>query len=208
MQVKAVIFDMDGVLVDAREWHFRALNKGLSNFGVEINQEEHLTTFNGLPTKVKLKKLEESGRLPSVAFRFVEAVKQEWTLREAANLCFPRLEHLILVGALKSKGYKIGVATNSIRKTSSTMLAYSGLLDLLDCVVTNEDVSKAKPSPDIYELACARLDVLPEECLVVEDHDYGIEAARSAGCHTVRVTGPEEVTSKLVLERIEAINER
>ena len=198
---------MDGVLIDAREWHFRALNKGLSFFGEEITTREHLTTFNGLPTKVKLRLLAESGRLPAVAFRFVEAVKQEWTLREAANLCFPRLEHLILVGALKSRGYKVGVATNSIKKTTTTMLNYARLLDLMDCVVTNEDVSKAKPHPEIYQLACARLDVEPRDCLVVEDHDYGIEAASSAGCHTLRVVGPEEVSSKLVFERIESINE-
>jgi len=199
---KAVIFDMDGVLIDARDWHYRALNRGLQIFGAEITYEEHLKRFNGLPTRVKLSMLVEEGRIPELAKDYIEAVKQTWTLREAANSCFPKIEHLILFGILKSAGLKLGVATNSIRETSNAMLGYAGLLSQLDVLVTNEDVLKPKPSPDIYSLTARRLGVEPSECLVIEDHEYGITAAESAGCQTIKVFGPDEVDADLVLNRL------
>jgi beta-phosphoglucomutase-like phosphatase (HAD superfamily) len=199
---KAVIFDMDGVLIDARDWHYRALNRGLQIFGAEISYEEHLKRFNGLPTRVKLSMLVEEGRIPELAKDYIEAVKQTWTLREAANSCFPKIEHLILFGILKSAGLKLGVATNSIRETSNAMLGYAGLLSQLDVLVTNEDVLKPKPSPDIYSLTARRLGVEPSECLVIEDHEYGIAAAESAGCQTIKVFGPDEVDADLVLNRL------
>jgi beta-phosphoglucomutase-like phosphatase (HAD superfamily) len=199
---KAVIFDMDGVLIDARDWHYRALNRGLQIFGAEITYEDHLNRFNGLPTRVKLSMLVEEGQIPELAKDYIEAVKQTWTIREAANSCFPKIEHLILFGILKSAGLKLGVATNSIRETSTAMLGYAGLLSQLDVLVTNEDVLKPKPSPDIYSLAAKRLGVEPSECLVIEDHEYGIAAAESAGCQTIKVFGPDEVDADLVLNRL------
>lgn len=195
---KAVVFDMDGVLIDARDWHFRALNDALTIFGAEISREDHLDRFNGLPTKVKLRMLTEDGRLPSHLHHLVEEVKQERTLREAARLCFPRVEHLLMMSWLRRKGCRLGVATNSIRQTSSTMLEFAGLLHQLDVLVTNEDVASAKPAPDIYLMAAERLGLDPGDVLVVEDHPYGVASAESAGCRVVKVEGVEDVNTALV----------
>ena len=63
-KIKAVLFDMDGVLIDAKDWHYEALNKALKLFGIEINRYDHLTTFDGLPTKVKLDLLSKRFYLP------------------------------------------------------------------------------------------------------------------------------------------------
>jgi beta-phosphoglucomutase-like phosphatase (HAD superfamily) len=196
--VEAVVFDMDGVLIDARDWHYRALNDALGIFDVEISFEDHLDRFNGLPTAVKLRTLSEEGRLPWHLHEIVSEVKQERTLREAATLCFPRVDHLLLMTWLKERKLKIGVATNSIRHTSQTMLGFSGLLDSLDVLVTNEDVSSPKPAPDIYVKAAALLGVHPRSILVIEDHDYGVAAARSAGCQVIRVDGVEDVSVHLL----------
>lgn len=197
---KAVVFDMDGVLIDARDWHFRALNDALAIFGVEISYEEHLERFNGLPTKVKLRHLSADGRLPTHLHAVVEAVKQERTLREAARMCFPRVEHLLLMAWLRGKSVGIGVATNSVRQTTETMMEFSGLMPFLDVLVTNEDVTEAKPAPDIYLRAAQLLSVDPRDVLVVEDHPVGIAAAQAAGCVVVPVNGVDDVNTSLIAE--------
>ena len=197
-QIEAVVFDMDGVLIDARDWHYRALNDALAIFDAEVSYEDHLTRFNGLPTRVKLQTLTDEGRLPAHVHGIVNAVKQERTLREAASLCFPRIEHLLLVAWLKERGLKVGVATNSIRHTSVTMLGFAGLLDSLDVLVTNEDVEHAKPAPDIYLKAASALGVEPDRVVVVEDHEVGVKSARDAGCHVIQVAGVEDVTVSLL----------
>lgn len=195
---KAVIFDMDGVLIDAKDWHYEALNEALSIFGETISREEHLERFDGLPTRVKLEMLDRENRVPKGLLSTVSAIKQERTLRAAAKLCFPNLEHLILIAELKRLGLRVGVATNSIRSSATAMLGFAGLLDSLDVLVTNEDVSSPKPSPDIYELACRNLGLQPWEVLVFEDNHYGITAARSAGCHVVEVTSPDRLNLPFV----------
>jgi beta-phosphoglucomutase len=191
--VDAVIFDMDGVLIDARDWHYRALNDALSLFGASIPYDEHVARFDGLPSRDKLNILSLEGRLPPHLHQLVNDVKQERTLREAAALCFPVVEHLLLISWLKSKGLKVGVATNSIRATSTAMLQFARILDQLDCLVTNEDVTLAKPHPDIYLKACETLGVSPTRSLVIEDNPVGVESALAAGCSVIKVEGPEEV---------------
>jgi HAD superfamily hydrolase (TIGR01509 family) len=196
--VESVIFDMDGTLIDAREWHFRSLNEALQIFGEEIRIEEHLSSFDGLPTKVKLATLTERGRIPKNIHGIVSAIKQDRTLREIAKNCFPKVEHLLLMSWLRAREIPIAVATNSIRATAETMLRSSGLLEFIDCLVTNEDVGRAKPDPEIYLVACDKLGVSPANTLVVEDHPYGVEAAKEAGCDVIQVSGPWDVTTKLI----------
>jgi HAD superfamily hydrolase (TIGR01509 family) len=193
VQVDAVIFDMDGVLIDARDWHYQALNEALSYFGCEIEYQEHLSRFDGLPTARKLAILSETNRLPKHVHGIVESVKQERTLRIAAERCYPQMQHLVAIGWIRNSGIKVGVATNSIRPTSTTMLTYAGIMPLVDCLVTNQDVSNAKPSPEIYLETCRRLGVSPANTLVFEDNENGLEAARLAGCRVVRVLDPQEV---------------
>lgn len=194
---KAIVFDMDGVLIDAREWHYEALNDALRIFDAEIQRQEHLERFNGLPTRVKLQQLSQEGRLPAHLHSMVEDIKQERTLREIARLCFPRIEHLLMMSWLKKRGVQVGVATNSIRETATSMLTFAGLIDSIDVLVTNEDVKRSKPAPDIYVLACARLGVSVNDVLVIEDNDYGVESARAAGCSVIQVEGVEEVSTTL-----------
>ncbi len=119
-------------------------------------------------------------------------------MREAARLCFPRIEHLLLIAWIKERGLKVGVATNSIRHSSITMLGFAGILDSMDAIVTNEDVKEAKPSPEIYLKISKMLGVKPSRILVIEDHEIGVQSATSAGCRVVKVSGVEDVTVALL----------
>lgn len=199
---KTILFDMDGVLIDARDWHFDALNEALRLFGIEISMEDHVSRFNGLSTKKKLNMLTSDGRLPIELHGIIEAVKQDRTLRIAAQKCFPIVSHQILLTRVKSSGIQVGLVTNSIRKSTEFMLEYAGLKKFMDVIVTNEDVSEGKPSPEGYLQAMKLLDSKPSETLVVEDGFYGVQAALSAGADVIEVNDPFEVTLELLLPKL------
>ncbi len=190
---EAIIFDMDGVLIDAREWHYLALNESLAFFGMEIDFSDHEVRFDGLPTRDKLRILSQESGLPNSLHGLVNRVKQERTLRIAGLRCFPKTHHHILLSSLKRNGVKLGLATNSIRETTESMLALAGLINFFDVIVTNEDVVNAKPDPEIYQLAMAKLDCAPERALIVEDSPFGIAAAEASGAKVLKVSGPHEV---------------
>jgi len=194
MSFKAVIFDMDGVLIDARDWHYEALNSALRTFGMEISYTEHLEKYNGLSTRQKLDYLTEAQQLPRELHAVISDTKQNRTLRIAAEKCFPNTQHLILLDRLRNKGVLVGVYTNSIRETAEAMLKYAGLLSKIDVLVTNQDVINPKPDPEGYILVSKKLQIDPQDALVIEDGEYGIESATRAGCRVLRVDNPSDVS--------------
>jgi len=198
---RAVLFDMDGVLIDAREWHYDSLNEALEIFGFSISREDHVERFNGMTTRSKLEVLSKEYGLPDNLHSLISDVIQDRTLRIAAAYCFPDAQHLILISRLREIGISVGVVTNSIRRTSEFMLNYAGILDYLDVLITNEDVSLGKPSPEGYILAMEKLHTLPEHTWVVEDGEYGIQAAELAGANVIRVSSPADVNLQ-ILEKV------
>lgn len=204
--IKAVVFDMDGVLIDAKEWHYDALNRALRLFGTEISRADHLTTFDGLPTKKKLELLSATENLPIELHGFLNKLKQIYTMEIIAVRCKPIFMHEMALSTLKSRGVKLGVASNSVRPTVEAMMQRARLTDYLDLMLSNQDVSRPKPDPEIYTLAMERLGVAPEETLIVEDNDHGIRAARSSGAHVLVVKSVSEVNIANIDNRISSID--
>lgn len=203
-QIKAVVFDMDGVLIDAREWHYEALNRALGLLGYEITRYEHLSTFDGLPTRRKLQMLTVERGLPAELHSFLNSLKQQYTLEYVATRCKPVFQHQYALARLKDAGYRLGVASNSVRRTVDEMMERSDLMQFLDVVVSNEDVARGKPDPEMYVKAMASLGVAPEETLVVEDNENGVKAATAAGAHVLVVDGPDDVALDPILARVAA----
>ena len=191
--IKCVLFDLDGVLVDATEWHYEALNRALALFGFDITRYEHLSGYNGLPTKKKLQMLSVEKGLPVSIHTMLNRLKQVYTRDEILTRCRPVFEKEYMLSRLKREGYKLAVCSNSIRESLELMIRESGLLEYFDFLVSNEDVSKPKPDPEIYVTAMARMGVAPGETIVVEDAPHGIEAARRSGAHVCQVAGFSEV---------------
>jgi beta-phosphoglucomutase-like phosphatase (HAD superfamily) len=197
---------MDGVLVDPKEWHYQALNKALALFGHEISEYDHLTTFDGLPTRQKLEMLTMINGLPRKLHPFINEMKQIYTMDLIYQKCKPSFLHQYALSNLMKLGYPIAVASNSMRNTVEVMMQKSNLEQYMNFMLSNEDVENAKPSPDIYIKAINKLLVLPEEVLIVEDNDNGIKAAIASGAHLMKVEGANEVTLDSILSRIANIN--
>ena len=202
MKIKAVLFDMDGVLIEAKEWHYEALNKALSIFGYEINRYEHLTSYDGLPTSVKLKKLSMEKGLPEELHEFINEMKQQYTIAMIYDCCRPRFNHEYALSRLKAEGYKLAVGSNSIRQTVLLMIEKARLTKYFDVLLSNQDVKQAKPSPEIYLTAMERLNVRPEECVIVEDNENGIKAAIASGGHVLPVKTVDDVTYAAIKAKI------
>lgn len=200
--IKAVVFDMDGVLIDAREWHYEALNRALGLLGYEITRYEHLTTYDGLPTARKLRMLTVERGLPTELHGFINSLKQQYTLELVATRCKPVFHHQYALAQLKSAGYQLGVASNSVRRTVEEMMERSDLMRYLDVVVSNEDVARAKPDPEMYLAAMERLGVGAHETVVVEDNENGVKAATAAGANVMVVAGPDDVTLEAIRAHI------
>lgn len=101
MPIKAILFDLDGVLVDMPDGHYEALNRALALFGAQIGREEHESFFNGLPTVKKLEKLEDMRRLPSGLREFINSIKQKYTKEIIPKYCTPDYSKIIMLKHLK-----------------------------------------------------------------------------------------------------------
>lgn len=202
-KIKAILFDMDGVLIDAKDWHYEALNKALGLFGIEISRYDHLHTFDGLPTKVKLKILSERYYLPEELHPFINRMKQIYTTELIYQKCHPMFQHEYALSKLHNSGYKIAVCSNSIRQTIELMMDRSDLTKYLNVIVSNEDVKKAKPDPEMYLTAMDKLNMKPEECIVVEDNPNGILAGKNSGANVLEVATVYDVNYSNISRKIE-----
>lgn len=204
-KIKAVLFDMDGVLIEAKEWHYEALNKALSLFGFAISLDEHLLYFDGLPTRVKLQMLTQNKGLPLALHDFISQMKQIFTIRIIQEKCVPNFIHEYALSSLKSEGYHLALCSNSIKNTVDLMMELSYLKPYLEFMLSNEDVSQPKPHPEIYLQAIKRLNLSPKECLIVEDNENGVKAARASGAHCLVVKEIEDTNYQNIKNYIQMI---
>ncbi len=188
--IRCVLFDLDGVLLDAREIHYSSLNQALEEFGYKpISREDHEQKYDGLPTSKKL-------QLLGVKDNRVGKRKQELTLEGIKNLPPDHSKH-----ELSQLPLSIGVCTNAVRSTLDTALGWLGLIP--DLALSNEDIKRNKPHPDIYLTAMSNLNAFPLQTLIVEDSQYGIDAARKSGAHLMIVKDPSEVNLESVSNAID-----
>ena len=197
--VKAVLFDLDGVLVDACELHRVALNKALEEEGYTITLEEHHDRYNGLPTKVKLQMLTTEKGLSVGLHSKISQRKQILTSILAERIIKPNKDIYDLLYYLQNKSIKLACCSNSVRGTVDHLLSITQLFDLVEVSVGNDEGVAPKPAPDIFLEGARRLNVSIEECVIVEDSPIGLKAAYTANpLRVIQVSGPEEVNLSLV----------
>ena len=199
INIKSILFDLDGVLVDACEWHYLSFNKALKKkSNIEIGRQEHKKMFNGIPTKKKIEILVKQNRVKEEDCDSIWRLKQKLTEEIIISNCIVDKNKIDLLHRLKEKNILVGCVTNSIKKTAELMLKSSNIFCFMDTIITNQCVSNPKPSPEGYFMAMKTLNVSPDEVIIVEDSPKGIQAAKKTACKKVlQVKNAQEVTTQL-----------
>lgn len=200
--IKLILWDLDGTLISAREIHYRALNLALGK-EYEISLEDHLGRFDGLPTKTKLNILSSERGLPLEDHDSIWSKKQEITLELFSKELSLDNQIIDTFKRLKEDGYKLGVCSNSIRRTIYTALSRIGIIEYIDIIVSADDVKQPKPHPEIYWLGISKMGMLPDETMIVEDNPHGLLSAYRSHVKIVhRVSSPKDVTYDNIISTI------
>ena len=196
-----IIFDLDGVLIDSKEVHFKALNISLSEIDPKfvISEEEHLKIYDGLPTRKKLILLGEQKGLSDEYFEKIWNRKQEATIELLSEV---NKNELLIKNfqKIKDRNIKLACASNSISSTVDVVLKQLGIFKYFDLILSNESVEFPKPHPEMYWKAMLEMKVFPEKTVIVEDSPVGRIAAKNSGANTMFVQNSLELTEEFFID--------
>ena len=194
--IKAVIFDMDGLMFDTEVVYKIAWTQAAAKRGYHLDDEKHsyLRGSNGVMQKGHFIRW-YGGDVP---FDEIKADCRAYMVEYLSTHEIPIKAGLFeLLNALKEKGYKIAVATGTQRHNAIRWWKKAGVFDYIDVGVGGDEVSKGKPDPEIFLLTVERLGLQAEECMVLEDSFNGIRAEKAAGCSPVMIPDMEQPTEEI-----------
>lgn len=203
--IKAIVFDLDGVLVDAKEWHTNALRYALGMFGCHLSNKELLQHKGG--TLDFLQQLFEEGR-PIIVDRAYR-IKKYCMNTIIDDECRPisRIIDAVEFARDHCDG-NIALVTNCSKYTAHKLIDAIGLKDYFLHIITSTDVKQPKPHYEGYTLASLKLDISPRNCLAIEDSDIGILAAVEARYNTLRIGNFSELSKTLLQMKLKALEIR
>jgi beta-phosphoglucomutase family hydrolase len=204
---KGVIFDMDGTLIESTEADYLAWKKLFEDHQRPLSYEDYFPLLGAKSSVVVQSRLLLNEEETKVAL----AKKLEYFSEIIAQNGIQPVPFAIkLLQQLQQYDLKIALATSSRREKMKMVLKLTGLSTYFKVIVTGEEVSRSKPAPDIFLLAAKRLNVLPDQCLVIEDAVNGIQAAKNAGmkCIAITTTHPADMLQQadFIIDTYEALN--
>ena len=208
--LKAVIFDFDGVITDSEILHLRAFNEILSQYGIKITTKDYYKIYLGLTDVECYKLLIRDGRL-KIGEEDIESLideKQEIFEKLAID------EGQTIEGVrdfltmLEQNNVPMAICSGALLSEIELILEEASLRSLFEVIVSADQVTKGKPNPEGFILTLRRLNqslqtpITPEQCIVIEDSHWGLEAAKAAGMHTIGVTNSYEAEQLRMAEKI------
>lgn len=190
--IQAVIFDMDGLMIDSEPIHLQAFNTVFKEFGLEFPEEEN-TKYVGMPDIDEAKDMVDKYPLPITAEELVKR-KQTVFRRLFSQAIIPQLGLMDLLEKLQDRKYKIGIASSSALEEIEFVVNGLKINKHIDVYCSAEQVQKGKPAPDVYLLAAQKLAVQPQNCLVLEDAPNGVRAGKAAGMQVFAI--PSQYTKE------------
>lgn len=205
--IELIIFDLDGVLIESKDWHYDALNNALSNINGDyvISYDDHLCIYDGLTTTKKLELLSVNKGLEKKYFDKIWKDKQAATFNILKQI-EPNTQLISIFSTIKDKNIKIAVASNSIRESVKLSLLKLGILEYVDYYISNEDVTKPKPFPEMYWRCMTALNILPKNTIIVEDSHIGRKGALDSGANLLAVENPDDLSLAKIEMKINEIN--
>jgi HAD superfamily hydrolase (TIGR01509 family) len=200
----AVIFDVDGVLIDSYDAHFKSWLQMFGEHGESFTEEQFRKTFGRTSRDIiaalhghglTVEEMDAWDDRKEALYR--DIIRQEFPVNDGAGE---------LLDALHAAGFKLAVGSSGPPENIALTLECLGRIALFDAVVTRIDVTRGKPDPQVFQIAGERLGASPEQCVVVEDAPAGIEAANRAGMASVALTGTatraELAHAKLIVDSL------
>jgi beta-phosphoglucomutase len=182
----AVLFDMDGVLIDSMPAHISAWKQGWADWGLDVPDIE-IKLREGQKAVISVKEIAEKFGMPLSKMELQKLLDKKRLIYGALSPAGMKPEARELLRKLKNHGMKLALVTGSVRENLEKVLTMEEIA-LFDYILTSEDIENGKPSPDPYLKAQKALEVSPSECLVVENAPLGIASAKSAGMKVVALT--------------------
>lgn len=208
--IKAVLFDMDGTLIDTEKYYRICWPKAMAHFGYEMSDEQALSMRSlGQPfAPAHLKEMFADENLDYPAIRaYRKELMEEYLAKNGIEIKRGAIE---LLNFLKEKKIRRAVATATDMERTTRYLKQIGLYPYFDEIISATMVEHGKPAPDIYTFACAQLGLAPEECLAVEDSPNGVMSACRAGCQVAMVpdqTQPDDELKKKLTICVNTLDE-
>jgi len=186
--IKAVIFDMDGVIVDSSHIHIEAEKQTMLKYGIRISCKE-LQKYTGMTAKFMFTDLIKKYKL-NTTFEKIFNEKEKILFRLLEEGTRPTKGVVELIKKLKEENIKLGIASSAHKRLIRYVLEELKITHRFDSIVSSEDITHSKPNPEIFLKSANELSVSPTDCLVIEDAELGVEAAKNAGMKCVGYRNP------------------
>ncbi len=194
--LRAIIFDFDGVLVDTEKLHYQAFNRIFEQFNFQVTTQEYYDRFLGLSDKELLQVVARERNLPIAGKEFKQLLTEKARIfKKLAETLAPVIAGVPqLLKMLADNKISMAICSGALLSEIKMILKGAGLLAYFDAIVSAEQVKKGKPNPEGFLLALKLLNkkslptIQPQDCVVIEDSHWGLEAARNGGMHPVAIT--------------------
>jgi len=208
--LRAVIFDFDGVITDSEILHLRAFNQVLAQYGIEITKKDYYTNYLGLTDLDLFDQLVDKGLLKVDSGEITNLAAQKNQVFEK----LAKVEGSIIegvrdfLGMLKQNDIPMAICSGALLAEIELILEDARLRSFFEVIVSAEQVKKGKPNPDGFLLTLQKLNqgrqipIASEDCIVVEDSHWGLEAAKAAGMHTIAVTNSYDADQLAMAEKV------